>query len=246
MTKLASGFDQQIKKEFVKALTRNHEAELNEIESSGGFVTSNGRSLEAWNYIFADLAKIVKEHNLTYGIIDKGLWSSVIIFSKDKKQALLFFNEGTLRRVTSNLDSNPVHYLNALLVKNNVVGSYEQQNLLENSQLKNIDKKRREEAQLLLKQDYEKVETVYVLSKKSIQGVAIKAQIDLFDSAGHLLKTEDLSEFINIDYAIEGVEQNSKVSSTIPKLKSHVIKKADDGTRIVQKKEDKQDETPNE
>lgn len=236
---MKSHFSDECLADLIRALTTTHTEDLESFSDQFGFVTSNGESKTKWDFIFADICRAAQKDGLKCLNMDHSqLWGFVGVLSEDETQLLLFFNEKTLRKITNHFDDNPIHYLNALLIRNKNVLGFEQQSLFRNPNMAEIQEKQNEIVRSLLGQYADKVDLVLTLSQTTSQGVPVSAQLELFDQQGHLVETTDMSKYIDADYLDNAsINQGSGTTSTIPRLKNSVKQSSlSNSSKVHQKK----------
>lgn len=212
---------------IVQAFTRSAADDLKQNSSENNFVTNIGEDLYSWNYIFGDIANAAQNHGLRYIVVDRSkIWNFVAVLSQDEEELLLFFKEKTLKSILSNIEDKPFHYLNCLLIKNMDLNGTEtsyQYNLFEKYdtvEKEEIGRKRFVEAREMLNEDFDKIKRIYVCSKEEAMGTVSSVKMKLFTGYGGLVKSEDVTSLISLDYdTTSAVSDYIEKTPTIPKLK---------------------------
>ena len=212
---------------IVQAFTRSAADDLKQNSSENSFVTSIGEDLYSWNYIFGDIAKAAKNHGLRHIVVKRSkIWNFVAVLSPDEKELLLFFKEKTLKNILSSIEDKPFHYLHCLLIKNMDLNGMEpsyQCNLFQEYdtvEKEEIGRKRSVEAREMLNEDFDKNKRVYVCSKEEVMGTVSSVKMKLFTEYGGLVKSEDVTNLISLDYdTSSAVSDYNEKTPTIPKLK---------------------------
>ena len=224
---------------LVKAFTQNNKEELENNALDNSFVTRNGEPAYSWNYTFGAISKAALRQGLQNIIVERTkIWEFVAVISKDGSELVLFFREKNLKKILSEFQDKPFHYLNCLLVINRHLDGQEiahQTDLFDTD--KAIDEKRLAETKKMLQEDFEKIKTIYVCSKEEIYGNVVSVSLNLLNSTGELIEKCDLTDYIALDYvATAGITEENKPSSTIPRLKQKFL---DDNKKSIPSDKDK-------
>ncbi|MCT0017167.1 hypothetical protein EFE32_10100 [Lactococcus lactis subsp. lactis] len=214
--------------DLVGAFTRSTKGDLEQNSIENDFVTANGEALYSWNYIFGSISKSAISNGLRYIVVNRNkIWKFVAVLSEDEEELVLFFKEKNLRNITSKFEGRPFHYLSCLLIKNAYLNGQEvshQSTLFDsfdNDEKKEIDEKRTYEAQKMLKEDFDKIKTIYVCSKEEISGNVVSVTMNLFNERGEVVSRKDITKYMTLDYENTSAMNNANDKTpTIPKLKS--------------------------
>lgn len=168
------------------------------------------------------------------------IWEFVAVISKDGSELILFFREKNLNKILSEFQDKPFHYLNCLLVKNKYLDGQEVSHQMSFFELDStIDEVRISESKKMLQEDFDKIKTVYVCSKNEIYGNVVSVSLNLLNSMGELVEKTDLTDYRDMDYiTTAGINEDNKLSSTIPRLKPEFL---DDNKKDIPKDKDKKD-----
>lgn len=208
-------------KDLVQAFTRSTKEDLKNNAIENEFVTDNGEDSYAWNYIFGGISNAAIKNGLRHIIIDRGpLWKCVAVLSENEESMFLFFKEKNLNKILSEFQSKITHYVPILLVKNAYLKGLEKS--YQNSLFAPYgeDEDRIKKAKGILKEDFDKIKTVYIFSKEEIQGEAISVKLNLFGAYGDIVDWEDMTKHLSLDYANASAINSDMIKTTnIVKLK---------------------------
>lgn len=209
--------------DLIRAFTRNTKEDMNHNSTENHFVTQNGKDLYSWNYVFGDIVDAANNNGLKYKVINRNIWSFVVVASQDMKQLLVFMKEQNLLRILSKYGNNPFHYLPCLLIKNNQLNGQEENHQTSLFEDPEIDEKRMIEAKKMLQEFFESVETIYVCSKEEIAGNVVSVTMNLFNSFGEIIEQKDMTKYMSLDYeSSSAINNDNGKQETIPVLKKNL------------------------
>lgn len=104
--------------ELIVAAINNSKEQYKEWSNERKLGFSNGKYLDRWNYIFANIRDLFNYEPFKIFSINRGiLWEFVVIYNTNTKILYLLLKEDNFKRIRDN-SNNPYHYVRVLNSKN--------------------------------------------------------------------------------------------------------------------------------
>jgi hypothetical protein len=217
----------------------------NDMVSKEKLITTNGKYLNRWNYIFKDIDRLFDSEYYEVPIFDRGpLWEFAAIYNRDNRILYILTKEANVSKIIK--ENNSTHYIRILSYKNNKLGyDYQKQLSLLPCNDEMIELSLKDFKRMFLNID--EVECCKaIIFKEGNMGVT-KISEAILDYDLNFIDNHDLSDYIIADIDniedtqsyenIDILDDELKEEIKLPLRKKKIQKKKESGSTFYDKED---------